>query len=141
MPYIRLITAVCLLILLLLQGCMKREIPRVDLMRFSEKQREIIVECINHRNLEDRDSCLMHAAEELRLPDLCEAVTLSDYKDWCYRKIATEEMNLTLCGKIRDTTIRNYCMGIVSGNTDYCRRIGKSDVRELCIRKARELHS
>lgn len=53
-------------------------------------------------------------------------------RHFCYLDVAFYNADVSICERIRDSDMRNYCIGKITGNFTYCERIQDEIFRRDC---------
>ena len=136
-PYINNILKYLLIIILIIifSGCLSKKISSVNLENYDISIKNRLMECIGYRDIEDRESCIMHVADDYRIPELCDTIYTEYYKNWCFKRLGEKMNNRTLCEKISTKNEKNFCIAVVLSEPYYCKKIEDDDIHRLCRRR------
>lgn len=87
----------------------------------------------NNIPLEDRFDCHREAALKSNNRKYCDAISDSVERSWCLTRVAEKTMDSKLCDNIGDGDWKKYCMGVESGNSDYCMQIKDKKLADECL--------
>ena len=94
-------------------------------------------ECKDNTCNSQIDDCYKKLARDKKDPSICERIPQqADRRDWCFIGVALAKKDISMCDKV--LTIKQFCyerVGEVKGDTSTCDKIAELSTRDRCYQK------